>query len=527
MNNEEYRKLYDTFAEYENNPIPNGLKQYQNNQARLREYRKFEVEDFVSDDELIEEEEEKRKELTEYHGLLEEPEKQFVPPAQKIQDEIFEEVRERRRGRPKKYSQKELDAIRESCKCVYVRDYAEQDPYHLSDKEREEKDILSDIRRELLQVKSGYNNPRDYVKAMRTVLKAWELVAERNGLYTVDEFFDLVARGRLVSPSIPKVVLSNMKNYNKDMLAEYISNPDLDIDDLQAFDDKEESKAITEFNDELRRLHSEYKQLFIDTHKQEYYKELEGLKEDSKEYIKKKSAIDEELEIDASDFAAERVDNYKIRKFFTREEVEEMIKYKENPTPMKVYNLDDKYIKDYDHKGSHKLGKKKLKKTDRLIAKDVHLALNLMETKIKHTDNLWMPTMDSMFGPNKPNKTIVNGFKVKGSLSKKSNYELLRMQQLDDHMSSTDPDNRFQTNGTAMTENMIDTCEQYYDMNMKPLRARLNMTVDGRDRLITDKIRKENKKKEYAIINKWIKLSESKAFKKEAAKRENQLASIQ
>ena len=172
--------------------------------------------------------------------------------------------------REHKYTEREMAEIRNSCHRTIVHDYGEFDIYHISNEERARNDQLAEISMKLSKLKRTYRRVDQYIEAMRTVFEAWSLLERTNYLHTKEEFYKMVADGRIVSNRIIMPKLKRMDQYNIDMIINYISNPDLDASHLvpkkterdhdSFFDDdfNEESEL-----DEMQRLLSKEEVEFI------------------------------------------------------------------------------------------------------------------------------------------------------------------------------------------------------------------------------------------------------------------------
>ena len=152
--------------------------------------------------------------------------------------------------REHKYTEKEMEQIRESCKCCLVHDYSEQDIYHISDEEKAQIDSLNEIAIKLSTVKKTYSQVDQYVIAMRIVIEAWELISKKeNFIHSDEEFWQMIADGRVYHNRIPMPRLKKMDRYNKELLIQYISNPELDPKDLITQEDQQQ-KAWYDWDEE-------------------------------------------------------------------------------------------------------------------------------------------------------------------------------------------------------------------------------------------------------------------------------------
>lgn len=162
------------------------------------------------------------------------------------------------KNRIHKYTEEEMNSIRNGCLNTIVNDYSMTDVYHMSDEERSKNDKLAEIAMKLATVKSVYRRLDQYIEAMRVVFKAWEILSENNYVHSKKEFFRMVAEGKIISGRIVIPQLKNFKKYDIDIIIKYISNPNLDVS-IFAPKDKYTDEVYYDENieDEIDRLFSE------------------------------------------------------------------------------------------------------------------------------------------------------------------------------------------------------------------------------------------------------------------------------
>lgn len=162
------------------------------------------------------------------------------------------------KNRIHKYTEEEMNSIRNGCLNTIVNDYSKTDVYHMSDEERSKNDKLAEIAMKLATVKSVYRRLDQYIEAMRIVFKAWEILSENNYVHSKKEFFKMVAEGKIISSRIITPQLKNFKKYDIDIIIKYISNPNLDVS-VFAPKDKYSNEIYNDENivDDMDRLFSE------------------------------------------------------------------------------------------------------------------------------------------------------------------------------------------------------------------------------------------------------------------------------
>lgn len=169
--------------------------------------------------------------------------------------------------RTHRYTEKELNEIRNNCQEVIVNDYGLNDIFHVSDEEKLKNDQLAEISMKLMGVKSVYHRVDQYIEAMRIVYRAWEILSQNNFIRTKKEFFKLIGEGKIVSNRIIIPQLKQAKKYNQKLILEYISNPELDAS-IFAPTEEDEDKFLTdeEIDDQMERILSTEDLLAIEEH---------------------------------------------------------------------------------------------------------------------------------------------------------------------------------------------------------------------------------------------------------------------
>lgn len=378
--------------------------------------------------------------------------------------------------REHKYTEKEMLQIRESCAGSIVHDYGESDIYHLSDEERAANDMLDEIGMKLGGLKRTYRKVDQYIEAMRIVVQAWEMLEEKgNYIHTRDEFFQMVAEGKIVSNRIIMPKLKKMDMYNIDMIIKYISNPELDP-----------STLVPEVEEEVDK----------------WYEDILGDDED------RESEKDEMLRLLSPD------------------EFEFLEKYKDNPPEIKVKDIKPSLIKGYDRRDfGRRLSKKKGKKKDRYITEGLHEILNkIQNNEVNHRRDSTRSRMitHSMFEVDKPEKDVWDGLYFDGSWANDDDlflYDLaVREELLKQHPAKqaylTFADNQLAEFFKILESNGINTID---------LRRKMECPVGGTAAIEEKRAKKANKKVESALIQRITELNKNSKFKKIVAKAEDAL----
>jgi len=106
--------------------------------------------------------------------------------------------------------------------CVVVQDFG--DEYHLSEKEREEKNQFYKIFAKFAKAKHKYRKLDEYVAVMRDALNCLNAVAESQNIYDVNKFKKMFLKGKLdiVGLQLPEYRGKDRKHISWDYLTEFI-----------------------------------------------------------------------------------------------------------------------------------------------------------------------------------------------------------------------------------------------------------------------------------------------------------------
>lgn len=386
-----------------------------------------------------------------------------------INDGVIEETAYFKRytkRRKYKYTEKEIEEIRNSCRNTIVHDYGKYDIYHISDNERERNDQLSEISMKLARLKRIYLKVDQYIEAMRVVFEAWNILGKVNYLHSKEEFFEMIADGRIVSNRIIMPKLRRIKQYDIDMIIKYISNPELDPSHLLPIktDDSllEEEDYETE-EEEMKRL----------------------LSEDEAKYL------------------LERIDN---------------------PEEMPVRNIKPSLIKGYDRRNVKK--KKNESKKKKYIRKSLYEILNKIQNGpgMKELGMSYSLT-NSLFEPEKEEKSFWDKLKFTGSWSDDDQVKLYNLMIEDEIMNQIAVGERYLTNSDIELRKFYNILEEN-GVSVIELRRKIDESNNDEIRSKEKYKKKENKKMENAIIQRISKLNNNPKFKKIAKKAENDLNNI-
>lgn len=444
-----------------------------------------------------------------------------------------------------KYTEAELNKMRESCVGTIVHDYSETDIYHMSDEYRREHDMLAELSDKLQKVKGTYRKVDAWVEAMRVVVQAWELLESKgNYVHSRQEFFELVAAGKIVSNRLIMPKLKKMNNYDMDILIKYISNPELDPADLLPIETAEEDSFYSNLLVEDREDYKEYHKEYIESHIEEY-------EEYCAEYIESLSDYDldnvseedikigadqyarEKMDRDADKYARDKLEEDEMMRLLSPEEVAYIIEHRDNPEKFKVNDIKPKMIKGYDKKSFHSYGKKKKKgkrKKDKIKQyqiESLHEILNKIQSdpnnRSEYGYNRSFMVANSMFEPVKPPKNFLDDIVFDGSWTDDDAlflYDLaIREEMLKQHPTRS----KYMTFGDQELQQFFKLLEEN-GVNTLNLRRKMGVPVDGGSKAIEEKAtKKENKKMESILIQRITKLNSSPKFKKLVTKAEDAL----
>ena len=385
-----------------------------------------------------------------------------------IQEEVhFHRYTTRRQH---KYTEKELERIRESCKATIVHDYSENDMFHQSDEERAANDLLAEIRVKLHGLKSTYSKVDQYILAMRTVVEACEMIEEKaNFIHPEDEFYSMISEGKIYITGVPMPRLRKADRYNQDLIIRYISNPELDPSDL-VFNNKPNDSFYDDWDEE-----------------------------------------DDES------------DDEKMYRLLSEDEVNYIIDNEDKPPMIKVHDIKNKYIKGYDRKSMFKSNRKKESKKDKYMKESLHDLLNKIQANPINNPNRgysssWLLT-NSMFEPEKKEKDFWDDLYFDGSWTNKNDLFLYDMAVRDKMLDQHPVGERYLTNQDKELQTFFRTMEEN-GINVVELRRRMNMADEDLRKEEAKKVAKDNKKIESALIQRIEKLNGDPKFKKLVTKAE-------
>ena len=487
--------------------------------SELGEYSSYDpndIEQFVTSKELIK----TKNKLEEEFGIRE-------PERHEVEERAHFKLYGKRREH--KYTEKEMNAIRESCKYTIVHDYSENDFYHMSDKEREEIDMLSEIRVKIGSLRSSYGKVDQYIEAMRTVVQAWEMLeAKGNFVHSKEEFFQMVADKRIVSNSIIMPKLRKMDKYNFDMIVKYISNPELDPKDLMIIDpDEDNYKTFSDVFIDLDELRKDPK---ID----EYYFDFvdDFIIEYNEAHDKKWDSLSEEeqnnelcyITDDAAAYIREQLEADKMERLLSPDQAQYILENIDNPQDeLKVGEIKRSWMKNYDRKwvSSKYKGKKKYK----LVVEAVHEMLNKIQNNPKNNSDDVTKSYNitnNMFNIDKEEKDFWDDLFFDGSWASDDDTYLYDLVVTEELLKLTPPGESYSTYGErqlkfffkALEDNGVSTVE---------LRRRMGYSHDQLNKEENKRSKKQNAKLEAAIIQRIEKLNNDPKFKKLISKAEKEL----
>lgn len=365
--------------------------------------------------------------------------------------------------REHKYTEKEMEVIRNSCYNTIVHDYGTFDWYHVSDEERKKHDDLAEISLKLAKIKRTYRRLDQYIEAMRVVYQAWEMLSKNNFVHTKKEFFSMIAEGRIVSNRIIMPKLKRLDQFNIDMIIGYISNPDLDISHLAP-----------------KKVESD---IFIP---------------------------DDEIETDEEEMA----------RLLSEEDIQYLLQYEDNPEPLEVETVKPRFIKGYNQRNLKR--RKNESKEDFAIRKSLSRMLQKIESSshYKGFGRSYMIT-HSLFEPVKETKSFWDDMKFNGSWASDSDAFLYDIALNERMMEERPPNERYLTYGDKALDKFFRTLEDN-GVSTIDLRRRMGNVTSNK---IKEKItKKENRRREASIIQRIEKLNKSSKFKKIANKAEEALS---
>lgn len=384
-----------------------------------------------------------------------------VPIGEMEESTVFKRYTTKRKH---KYTQTEMNKIREECNTVIVHDYGEKDIYHISDEEKLKNDQLADIAIKLGGVKRIYRRVDQYIDAMRIVHQAWDILASNNYLHSKEEFFDMVADGDIVSGRIVQPKLKRMDDYNIDKIIQYISDHNLDPTDLLPIE------------------YDPYDQFYTD---EEYEEEHARL--------------------------------------LSAEEIQHMINYDEDDSEgIRVKDIEWKYLKNANVKLSKKK-KKKIKKSDRLLGKSISDIVNKINSNIRSDEYGYSNLLTNDIFKKESDKTIFDDIHFDGSWSDEDAVKLYNLVLNESIMSEKSSNDQYLTNSDRGLQEFYNVLEKN-GMNTIEIRRRINGDVNKYNVKKQKANRKENRRIENALLNRINKLSKDPKFKKLVNKAEKKLS---
>jgi hypothetical protein len=370
--------------------------------------------------------------------------------------------------REHKYTETEMAEIRNSCSRTIVHDYGDYDMYHISNEERSRNDQLAAISMKLGRLKRIYRKVDEYIEAMRIVFEAWSMLEKVNYLHTREEFFQMVADGRIVSNRIIMPKLKGIDKYNMDIIINYISNPGLDASQLLP---KKKERDYDSFYDD------------------------DCVEEDEAETM--------------------------IR-LLSKEEAEYII----NGTAekMEIGYIKDKYIKGYDKGKFGRKKKGKESKHDRHIREGLSQMLNKIQngSHYKENGNSYAVT-HSLFEPEKKEKSFWDELNFDGSWANEDDVRLFEIAANEEMMKQFSIKEKHLTYGDMELKRFFNVLEDN-GVNVIELRKKINMVEEEDIHRKEKYARKEDKKLENSILQRITKLNRTPKFKKIVNKAEEALA---
>jgi hypothetical protein len=372
-----------------------------------------------------------------------------------------------------KYTESEMEEIRSSCISTIVHDYGEHDIYHLSDEDRRKNDMLAEISLKLCGLKRTYRQINQYIEAMRVVFEAWKILEKNNYVHSREEFFQMVAEGKIVSNRIIMPKMKRLDQYNLDLIIAYISNPDLDANNLVPPAD---------------------------------------VKHDSFYDFDYDYDIDKEAEI--------------MSRVISQAEGERIQYLEEHPDEipeLKISYMKPKYIKGYDRREITKKKKKKESKKDKRIRKSVAAMLNKIQTGVHYRDHghSYIVT-HSLFEPEKSEKSFWDSLYFDGSWADNDEVALYDMAINEEILKQKPPRERYLTYGDKELDAFFTILEES-GVSAVDLRRKMGEVEQKSDQKRTERSRKDNKKIESALLQRITKLNKNPKFKKIIKKSEDAL----
>lgn len=425
--------------------------------------------------------------------------------------------------REHKYTEKELAAIRESCKATIVHDYGDRDIYHMSDEERRQNDILNELSGQLSTLKGIYRQVDQYIKAMRIVVQAWEILEKNNYVHTKDEFYEMVADGKIVSSRIVMPKLKGIGNYNMDTIIKYISNPELDPTDLIPNNKTEKDRFYDRYTQDFTD-DPEYQEIFMELYDGVFARILEEYKEAGKD-IEDPEVLEEAEQKALEDTDEDTLNEMEIRRIKRLLTPEEAAYIRDHPDPqrMKVHNVKRSMIRGYDSLSVTRT-KKKLSKKEQYHRDTIHQMLNKIQSNSVRSSSMPSSFMvtHGIFDVDKPVGSPFDAIYYDGSWTDEDSLWLYDLAVRDELMKQHIPGEPYMTYADRELNNFFKVLEDS-GLNVLEIRQRMNQTDAAIDAERKRREEKESKKIEAAIIQRITKLNNDPKFRKTVAKAEEEL----
>lgn len=410
--------------------------------------------------------------------------------------------------REHKYTEKEMEEIKQSCEVSIVHDYGENDIFHMSDEERANNDMLAEMSLKLSRLKRTYRKIDQYIEAMRVVVEAWELLEKNNYVHDKDEFFKLVSEGKIVSNRIIMPKMKKLDRYNMDLVIKYISNPELDPKDLMPEDTNNSWDKYD--NSKIEERYEQYINEYIENHKDEY--------DDETSY---------DLREKASEYAEEQIQTDEMERLLSPEEAQFILDKADNPPEIRVKDIPEKQIKGYDDRNITSFKKKKkLSKKERYIRSNLHDMLIKIQTNptLNSSGDYYSSFMltNSMFEQEEIQTNPLDKLQFRGSWADDDAVFLYDLAVREELLKQHPPKENYLTYSDKELANFFRILEEN-GINTVDLRRKMNCSDDALTKAKTKQTKKDNKKIESAILQRITKLNDNKKFKKIVNKAEKEL----
>lgn len=393
--------------------------------------------------------------------------------------------------RQHKWSEQEKEEIRNSCLATFVNDYGKDDFYHISDEERAELDSLSELRGELSTLRTLYRQVDKYILAMRIVFKALDMIEKKgNFLYSRDEFYEKLASGEIYTTGFMIPKLRARINFQPEVLAVYISNPELDPTDLLTEDEKRKRSV---------------------------------------------NAWDYEDEED------EETEEEKFQRLFSPEDIEIISKWldnQENPQGVSLDVINSRFVTGYNDKKSYFGDKRKIKynnKAEKRYAKELKKFLVAIEGSSNFDNDPYNSSrsysnrlIGGAFEDVPEEKNPIDELAYHGSFSSDKQFRGFELLMDDRYMASVVPGTQYRTHQSVVNQKLFNAMEAA-GMNVTELRRAMNLSgTDIEDNEENrEATRAHNKKVEAKLVARIVALNNNSKFKKLIEKADKQLAEAQ